>query len=118
MLSLSILLTKNAAMSKITDNGYTLPVIEALGPLESFDTGANKPLLIRGVDKNGNKGDYVVKFRGAERMSSEASMRELLAAFVAKQMQIPVVNPAIINISQAFIDLLQGTNSWPYANKS
>lgn len=96
-------------MSKITENGYILPLIEALGPLDSFETGANKPLLIRGVDNNGNKGDYVVKFRRAERMSAEASMRELLAAFIAKQMQIPVINPAIVNVSRAFINLLQGS---------
>ena len=59
-----------------------------------------------------------MKFRGAGRMSSEACMRELLAAFIARQMEIPVISPVIISISQAFVDLLQGTNSWEYANKS
>ena len=76
---------------KITDEGYILPTIEALSPHELFQTGANKPLLITGVDILGNKGDYVVKFRGAERMSNDAFLRELLAAFLAMQMEIPVV---------------------------
>ncbi len=105
-------------MGKITENDYSLPIIEALSPYESFETGANKPLLIRGVDRNGNKGDYVVKFRGAERMSGEACMRELLAAFIAAQMGIRVVSPVIVNISEDFVDLLQGNSAWQYASKS
>ncbi|HLZ85955.1 MAG TPA: HipA family kinase [Puia sp.] len=105
-------------MRKITDKDYSLPVIEALSPIESFETGANRPLLIRGVDAAGNKGDYVVKFLGAERMSTEACMRELLAAFIAAQMEIQVVNPVIVNISQDFVDLLKGNSAWQYASKS
>ena len=105
-------------MIKITDQNYTLPIVEALGPIKEFDSGANKPLLIIGVDENGTKGDYVVKFRGAERMSNEAFMRELLAAFIAMQMEIPVVNPAIVNISHDFVDLLKGNSAWQYANAS
>ena len=105
-------------MPIITSVGYTVPIIEALSPLELFDTGANKPLLIRGVDNDGNKGDYVVKCRGAERMSPEACMRELLATFIAGQMNIPVVNPVIVNISQGFLNLLEGNVIWNYASKS
>src|SRR5579872_2597773 len=105
-------------MRKITDVDYSLPIIEAQTPSELFESGANKPLLIRGVDENGNKGDYVVKFRGAERMSEEASMRELLAAFIAAQMGIRVVQPVIVNISGAFIELLKGESAWQYATKS
>jgi hypothetical protein len=105
-------------MKKITDKDYSLPIIEALSPHESFDTGANKPLLLRGIDINGRKGDYVVKFRAAERMSAEASMRELLAAFIAAQMEIKVVHPVVVNISQNFVDLLNGNSAWHYASKS
>lgn len=105
-------------MRKITDPDYRLPIIEALSPHKLFETGANKPLLITGVDVNGNKEDYVVKFRSAERMSYEASMRELLACFIAMQMDIKIVNPAIINISQNFVDLLLGNNSWQYGSAS
>ncbi len=105
-------------MSKITAGNYVLPIIEALSPHESFESGANKPLLITGVDSNGKKGDYVVKFRGAPRMYEAACMRELLGAFIATQMNIRVVSPVIINISSGFIELLIGTDSWLYANKS
>ena len=105
-------------MRKITDEGYVLQMIEALSPHELFETGANKPLLITGVDADGNKGDYVVKFRGGERMSDEAFLRELLAAFIAAQMEIPAINPVIVNISDDFIDLLVGNEAWQYAHKS
>ena len=105
-------------MRKITDRRYSLPFVEAISPHASFTTGANQPLLVRGVDRNGDKGDYVVKFRGAARMSTEASMRELLAAFIATQMDIPVVRPAIIHISEAFLDLLKGSEAWDAASKS
>jgi len=105
-------------MKKITEKDYSLPIIEALSPHESFDTGANRPLLITGVDAYGNKGDYVVKFRAAERMSAEACMRELLAAFIASQMGIRVIHPVIVNVSAEFVDLLKDSNAWQFASKS
>jgi hypothetical protein len=114
---LSIIL-RNPAMSKITNATYQLPVVEALSPNGSFESGANKPLLVTGVDNAGKKGDYVVKFRAAGRMSNEASLRELLAAFIAAQMEIRVVTPVVVNISPAFVELLKGTDSWHYASKS
>jgi hypothetical protein len=104
-------------MRKITDEGYSLPIVEALSPYATLETGANKPLLIRGVDTEGSQGDYVVKLRGAERMSTEACMRELLAAFIAAQMGIRAVDPVVINISKEFTDLLTGT-AHTYAVKS
>lgn len=105
-------------MGKITAINFILPVIEALSPHEVFETGANKPLLITGVDYKGTKGDYVVKFRAAERLSNEAFMRELLAAFIAAEMEIKVVSPVIVNVSQNFVDMLVGNSTWQYASKS
>lgn len=105
-------------MIKISDIHYSLPVVEAISPHEQFTTGANKPLLVTAVDEHGCKGDYVVKFRGAERMSSEACMRELLAAFIAMQMEITTVMPVIVNISPEFVELLKGNDAWGLAHKS
>lgn len=105
-------------MEKITDSGYKLPLIEALIPHDCFRSGANKPLLITGKDRDGIKGDYVVKFRSATRMSNEACMRELLASFIAAQMEIKVVPPVIVDISQEFIQLLTEYDCWEYAIKS
>jgi hypothetical protein len=105
-------------MTKITDPNFTLSIIEALSPHEIFATGANKPLLITGVDQNGSKGNYVVKFKCAERMYPEANMRELLALFIAAEMDILSVIPVLVNISAEFVDLLVGQNCWEIANKS
>jgi hypothetical protein len=108
----------DASMIMITEPDYKIPIIEALTPHRFFESGANKPLLITGVDSDGKKGDYVVKFKGAGRMSNEACMRELLASFIASQMGIRIVSPVIVNISKHFIDLLIGNEAWEYANKS
>jgi hypothetical protein len=106
-------------MKKITDKDYYLPEIFAQRFNDNLPNSANKPLLISGVDNlTGEKGDYVVKFRKAERMSEEASMRELLASFIAMQMEIPVVEPAIIDVSTGFLELLKGNDAWAVANKS
>jgi len=51
-------------------------------------------------------------------MSEEASMRELLAAFIAMEMDIPVVEPAIIQIDHPFLELLKGDEAWSVASKS
>lgn len=105
-------------MTKITDENYLLPVVEAISPHEQFTTGANKPLLVTAVDAGGNKGDYVIKFRGAERMSTEACMREVLAAFIAMQMELTTVKPVIVNISEEFVELLKGSDAWMLGSKS
>src|SRR5690242_1994375 len=96
-------------MLKITDPKFILSVVEALSPHVVFSTGANKPLLLTGVNEKGIKGDYVIKFKGAERMSPDANMRELLALFIAAEMNISSVQPVLINVSQDFVDLLVGS---------
>ncbi len=106
-------------MKKITDKDYRLPEIYAQRFNDELPNSANKPIVISGVDKStGEKGDYVVKFRKADRMSEEASMRELLASFIAMEMEIPVVEPAIIEIGENFVELLKGNDSWAVASKS
>lgn len=106
-------------MRKITDHDFRLPHVYAQRYNDHFQSSANKPLLVSGVDTfSGEKGDYVVKFRRAERMSDEASMRELLASFIAMQMEFPVVEPAIIEIDENFAELLRGTDSWAVASRS
>ncbi len=106
-------------MKKITDGDYRLPEIYALRFNENFSQSANKPVLLSGIDKlSHEKGDFVVKFRNAARMSPDASMRELVASFIAMQMDIPVVEPVIVEIIPSFVDLLKGNDSWAVANRS
>lgn len=104
---------------KITDVDYKLPEVYAQWFHENFLTSANKPLLITGVNKeSGEKQDYVVKLKAAERMSNEASMRELLACFISMEFELPVIQPAIVEITPEFVETLQGNDSWLPASKS
>jgi hypothetical protein len=104
---------------KITDYNYFLPTIEALIPDKIFASGRNKPLLIRGLcRKKQVKSDYVVKFRNSQEMSIEASCRELLASFMAMQIELPVPTPVLVNISTEFIQTLKGQPSYDNASNS
>jgi len=106
-------------MPSIKDSSYKLPIIEPLQKHSSFVNSANKPLLITGVDVGtGEKGDYVVKLMKAERMSTAAAMRELIAAFIAMEMDLPVTSPAIISISPDFVTLLKGDSEYLVAQQS
>jgi hypothetical protein len=106
-------------MLKITDPGYFLPQIRALSWGDVFMNGANTPQTIRGVcKKTGNKGDYVVKYRGAERMYPGACAKELIAACMANQMEFNVAEPAIIEISLEFVNSLIGNRLYKIASKS
>lgn len=95
-------------MASIKDPTYTLPVIEPLQKHREFVNSANRPLLIRGIDVNSReKNDYVVKLMDGERMSESAAMRELLAAFIAMELELPTALPALISLHMDFLMLLQ-----------
>lgn len=84
---------------KITDPNYFLPIVEALTPGDVLDTGTTQPNVIRGIcHQTQVKSDYVVKFRAAQRMSPEASARELVAAFIAMELGFNIPAPAIVNV--------------------
>ena len=101
---------------KITDPNYYLPIVEATTPIEEAQNSANKPLLLIGVDqKSGEKGEYYVKLNASERMAfGNAKCKELIAAFMAMELRLSVVQPAIVNISDAFVFT---TKEKPYYNR-
>ncbi|GEM_PF-545283 len=106
-------------MLKITDKDYFLPIIEALYGIKSYDTGTTQPMQIAGVcTKTGVKDTYVVKYLNSPRMSIKASTSELVAAFIARQLDLHVVEPAIINVSELFVDTLRGKDGFKFASNS
>jgi hypothetical protein len=106
-------------MPKITDPNYFLPVVEALMPGEVLTSGTTQPNVIRGVcRKTLTKSDYVIKFIKAQRMSPEASARELVAAFIAMELDFNIPPPAIINVSPAFVEAMMGKPNFMVANNS
>lgn len=100
-------------MSKITDSDYYLPHIFAVSPLGEAGTGTTAPIIVRGMDERtgDESGEYYLKPVAAPRMSAKASMYELLAGFMAKQLDLNVAEPVLINVSEAFAELCRG-KSW------
>ncbi|MEQ1587552.1 MAG: HipA family kinase [Cyclobacteriaceae bacterium] len=106
-------------MPSIKDINYRLPTIEPLQKGQSFLNSANKPFVITGVDTmTGLKDDYVVKLMKAERMSEAAAMREVIAAFIAMELDLPVTLPALINMPPDFINILKGESEYLVASQS
>lgn len=92
-------------MTKLTDTGYRLPTIEALSAFELFDKGTTQPLGVWGVNTvSGERGQYVVKFRNTGRMTATSLAFELIGAWMAKELDLPVVEPALVHISADFVE--------------
>jgi hypothetical protein len=93
-------------MSLFNDINNVESVI-ALSYIDTFTTGSNKPLLVRCLNPETNeRKDCVLKSMGTERMSADSSARELLSTFIAWEWGISIVNPVIIEITQAFLNTL------------
>jgi hypothetical protein len=74
---------------KITDNDYSLPIIEALIATKTTDN----QLLIRGTNQETQtKGDFIMN-------DNQVSGRELLVSFMASELDINVQSPALINLN-------------------
>ena len=106
-------------MAKITDPNYFLPIVEALTPGEVLGSGTTQPNVVRGIcHQTQVKSDYVVKFIKAQRMSPEASARELVAAFMAMELDFNIPAPAIVNVSTEFVETMLGEPNFKVASNS
>lgn len=106
-------------MLKITDKDYRLPHIEALLSTRVFSSGTTQPMLLSGVDiLTTVKSQYVVKFINSPRMDNQASCRELIGAWIARELDLKAVEPVVINISQAFVDTIVGQDGYNHARNS
>lgn len=98
---------------------YNLAYVYALEGHDEMENSANMPILVSAVNKTtGVRGDYMVKLNASERMHKEARMKELIAAFIATELEIPVVVPAVINVSQEFCNTLKGKSYFQKATRS
>ncbi|QDK79689.1 hypothetical protein EXU85_14170 [Spirosoma sp. KCTC 42546] len=103
----------------ITDTSYRLPRLTALRYNDTFTTGANQPGLVAARNQQTRQLiDCVVKFRGGERMTPEACARELLAAFIAKEWGIRVVEPVLVDVGDEFVELERGKPHYQLLAKS
>ena len=82
---------------KITDYDYSLPIIEAL----MADKTSNNQLLIRGIHLDTLiKGDYILG-------DNSSFSRELLASFMASELDLNVPSPVLIKVSSEILKTLQ-----------
>ena len=89
---------------KITDNNYQLKYAMALEATGMAEGGANKPLFITALNRTtGESEEFVLKYRGSERMNEKRSARELIAAFLAMTFNIAVPEPAIVYVLPEFL---------------
>lgn len=104
---------------KVTDDSYTIPNIFALIAHDIFTSGATQPRLIQGRDRTTSElGEYVVKYYGGMGMGFLACAKELLGAYLAKQLEINAMEPVLIEVSKAFVENLRGKEGFAVANKS
>lgn len=93
----------NLATMKITTPNYQIPEIIPLQWVRTLTSGANQPIVIRGIEINGTRsGEYVLKYRGAERMDDTTCRRELLAAWMATEIDIHTPEPVLIHVDAHF----------------
>lgn len=91
-----------------SDKDYRLPQIEALSTFDLFDKGTTAPLAVWGVDTiTGERSQYVVKLKHSDRMTKTSSAFELIGAWMASELDLPVIEPALVNVSSAFVETVR-----------
>jgi hypothetical protein len=99
-------------MMKFSNPAYALPVVDALRLTGSDLKGSTNPQSIWATNRESpfEGKSYVVKFSNHGRMSAASSAFELLGAWMAMELDLPVVEPALVNISKGFIETLIGNS--------
>ncbi len=106
-------------MLKVTDTAFALPLIHPLEFMGDFPSGATGPLLIRGTAANGGyEGEYVLKCVGGQGMSPGSLVRELLASFIARELELDVPQPVVIEITQPFVEIMRGIQGFQQVSRS
>lgn len=107
-------------MPSILDKHFLIPHIYATGYIKTFDSGANAPILAGGIDMHSNKkGEFVIKLKAGETMKDpSANLKELLAAFIAMEIDIPVIQPVLMEVTQPFVETVTNALSKKQATKS
>ena len=71
--------------------------------LDTLTTGANKPILSRGIDEEGERQSVVVKLMDSERMNAGAALKETVGAILARRLGLNSPEPFIVNVTPEFI---------------
>ena len=91
-------------MLRITDAGFQLSEYIPLTFIQELNSGKSCPLLVRSVcEQTSTKDDIVVKLSD-HIMSNDAKCREIIASFIANELNIRVAEPMLVHINQPIID--------------
>lgn len=95
-------------MIKISNPEYFLPAIEALEAGKVLSSGRTKPTIVRGVCRQtGVKSEYVVKFKASEHLWQGSNLNEVLASFIAMELDFLLPEPVVVNVSSDFVDTMK-----------
>lgn len=77
-------------------------------------------MIVRGVyTQTGLRGEFVVKLKGSDQMWQGSSLNEILASFIALELNFQVPDPVVINISEEFLETMRHRhNNFSIASKS
>lgn len=89
---------------KLTHSGYKLPVVAALNAFDLPGSGSTLPQGVWAVNKeSGERKQYIVKWQNANRMSPTSCGFELLGAWMARELEVPAITPAAVEVSPDFV---------------
>lgn len=94
-------------------------MVKAIAPGRELTSGATKPLVVTCMDPaDGRSADYVVKLSDSSRMTVDGQMREVIASFMAMEMDIPTPQPAVVEVLPELRDAQRGTPLFGRLNSS
>jgi hypothetical protein len=86
--------------------------------LQTFTSGANEPILAKGINMAGDHEEMVIKLMDGHRMDPQAAARELTASLMAEELSINTPVPMLADITNQSADLANGTYNYSRLNNS
>ncbi|QQT55312.1 hypothetical protein I6I98_08680 [Sphingobacterium multivorum] len=103
----------------IKSKQFTLAQVYAVEVIHELTESANLPFVVGAIDKaTHERAEYVVKLNSSERMIPNGRMFELIGAFMAIELDLSVVVPVIVDVSEDFIELQKGKDHFLRCSKS
>lgn len=109
----------NIKVLSIKSKQFTLAQVYAVEVIHELTDSANLPLVVAAIDLTTNeRSEYAVKLNASERMLPHGRMFELIGAFMAIELELSVVVPVVVNVSEDFVDLQKGKDYFLRCSKS
>lgn len=87
-----------------------LPIVTATAFLRELSSGTTKPCLLLCEDNDGSSAEYVTKFRSSVRNNEAGLCFECFAVLLARLLNVPTPEAAIVTIDPGFAELVSAHN--------